>query len=593
MSEESIHQPHHRWKRPFVTKVVLIVIILLISFQYLVNVAVFRQNGSIIFLRLLDSSVEKMLNQSGLIAQESMRESVTKVEKKLNKSCPVIPPKLQGRVKVNVQVSAWAYIEKENTMLSPGGRYKPADCLARHRVAIIIPFRDREIHLKIFLKNIHPFLRRQQIDYGIFVVEMASNIKFNRALLMNVGFVEAMKQYDYQCFIFHDVDLLPEDDRNLYTCPQTPRHMSVAIDRMKYKLPYSQIFGGVSAIATDHFKKINGFSNIYFGWGGEDDDMYRRILYSNLTVIRYSPEVARYKMLVHAKDNGNNDRFMLLRTVKARRLTDGLSSLKYKLEKLEFRPLYTWILVSVNETELLDAEPIHKMASMNLKRKAVQFKPKVQFAKASKRVQVNVVQNDTKGKRNADASQKAPKQISGNKTKKVDKVDVSTGNVKKVDVKEKIASIPKKKPSVPNPPMKHEVISSVAKRRNPTVVSWIPREFKGTIPKKLNQFDPLPVMVPNLVRKRKPLVQQKIANRKAAQIQAKKRSQNTPNHLKAQQSAIKDVSHENVKTAHVNSIGQINVDIPASEKVKMVNDHIPKADTLNIDKQIHNDSVHR
>jgi hypothetical protein len=61
------------------------------------------------------------------------------------------------------------------------------------------------------------------------------NIRFNRALLMNVGFVEAMKQYDYQCFIFHDVDLLPEDDRNLYTCPQFPRHMSVAIDRLQYK----------------------------------------------------------------------------------------------------------------------------------------------------------------------------------------------------------------------------------------------------------------------------------------------------------------------------------------------------------------------
>lgn len=52
---------------------------------------------------------------------------------------------------------------------------------------------------------------------------------------MNVGFLEASKLYDYDCFVFHDVDLLPEDDRNLYSCPQSPRHMSVAIDRMNYK----------------------------------------------------------------------------------------------------------------------------------------------------------------------------------------------------------------------------------------------------------------------------------------------------------------------------------------------------------------------
>lgn len=54
-------------------------------------------------------------------------------------------------------------------------------------------------------------------------------------MLMNVGFREAMNDSNFDCFIFHDVDLLPEDDRNLYTCPEQPRHMSVAIDVFKYK----------------------------------------------------------------------------------------------------------------------------------------------------------------------------------------------------------------------------------------------------------------------------------------------------------------------------------------------------------------------
>lgn len=52
---------------------------------------------------------------------------------------------------------------------------------------------------------------------------------------MNVGFKIASSLYDFKCFIFHDVDLLPEDDRNLYSCPQQPRHMSVAIDKFSYK----------------------------------------------------------------------------------------------------------------------------------------------------------------------------------------------------------------------------------------------------------------------------------------------------------------------------------------------------------------------
>jgi len=54
-------------------------------------------------------------------------------------------------------------------------------------------------------------------------------------MLMNVGYVEALKERTFDCFIFHDVDLLPEDDRNLYTCPEQPRHMSVAVDKFKYR----------------------------------------------------------------------------------------------------------------------------------------------------------------------------------------------------------------------------------------------------------------------------------------------------------------------------------------------------------------------
>lgn len=57
-------------------------------------------------------------------------------------------------------------------MLNLGGRYKPRNCLSRNRVAIIVPYRDRETHLKILMQNLHPFLQRQQLDYRIYVIEM-------------------------------------------------------------------------------------------------------------------------------------------------------------------------------------------------------------------------------------------------------------------------------------------------------------------------------------------------------------------------------------------------------------------------------------
>ena len=52
---------------------------------------------------------------------------------------------------------------------------------------------------------------------------------------MNIGYVEALKQRQWRCFIFHDVDLLPENDLNVYSCAEMPRHMSVAVDTMAYR----------------------------------------------------------------------------------------------------------------------------------------------------------------------------------------------------------------------------------------------------------------------------------------------------------------------------------------------------------------------
>lgn len=57
---------------------------------------------------------------------------------------------------------------------------------------------------------------------------------------------------------------------------------------------------------------LNGFSNIYWGWGGEDDDMSRRISYHGFRISRPPAKYARYTMLKHAKDTPNPDRFVYL-----------------------------------------------------------------------------------------------------------------------------------------------------------------------------------------------------------------------------------------------------------------------------------------
>ncbi|XP_069142066.1 beta-1,4-N-acetylgalactosaminyltransferase bre-4-like isoform X1 [Argopecten irradians] len=270
------------------------------------------------------------------------------------KECPATPPNLVGRLATYRQAFTFTEIEAKLSYLVPGVNYSPKECHSDQRVAIIIPYRNRELHLRTLLYNLHTMLERQQINYGIFVIEQAGNSTFNRGLLMNIGYKEAIKSFNYSCFVFHDVDLIPEDDRIYYGCGEKPRHLSAAVDKFKYRLPYANIFGGVTQLPRKVMEKLNGFSNLYFGWGGEDDDLMTRLKTVNGTFERYSMAIARYKMIKHNREKGNpvnRERQKLLKNTARRMKSDGLTSLKYKVMNINRGKLFTNVTVSINRSE--------------------------------------------------------------------------------------------------------------------------------------------------------------------------------------------------------------------------------------------------
>ncbi|XP_071313245.1 beta-1,4-galactosyltransferase 1 [Trachinotus anak] len=267
--------------------------------------------------------------------------------------CPETSPLLVGplRVEFNIPVNL-EEIKKTNPNLQPGGRFRPRDCEALQKVAIIIPFRKREEHLKYWLHYLHPILQRQQLDYGVYVINQDGNEIFNRAKLLNVGYTEALKEYDYNCFVFSDVDLIPMDDRNIYRCFSQPRHLSVSMDKFGFRLPYNQYFGGVSSMSKEQYLKINGFPNNYWGWGGEDDDIYNRLASKGMSISRPSSEVGKCRMIRHDRDKQNEpnpQRFDRIAHTRETMHKDGINSLSYKVVKIEKFDLFTQITVDVGK----------------------------------------------------------------------------------------------------------------------------------------------------------------------------------------------------------------------------------------------------
>ncbi|XP_044253580.1 beta-1,4-galactosyltransferase 1 isoform X1 [Tribolium madens] len=225
-----------------------------------------------------------------------------------------------------------------------GGVYKPKHCNPLIKVAVIVPYRNRTLQLETFLNYMHNFLQKQYLFYRIFIVDQVDNLAFNRAKMLNFGAKVAIDM-DFPCLILHDVDLLPLNSGNIYGCVSKPRHMSSSVDTFRFNLPYLTLFGGVVAISSQHFQKINGLSNHFYGWGGEDDDFYKRLNVNDLSPCRFTPVLSRYTMLFHKKEKASPNRYDIMEKSAVLHKSDGLSTLPSNYS-IKMEKLYTLILAS-------------------------------------------------------------------------------------------------------------------------------------------------------------------------------------------------------------------------------------------------------
>jgi len=57
---------------------------------------------------------------------------------------------------------------------------------------------------------------------------------FNKGIVMNAGYAESLED-TFDCYIFHDVDAIPQDDRHMYMCREQPIHLAAFSSRHNYR----------------------------------------------------------------------------------------------------------------------------------------------------------------------------------------------------------------------------------------------------------------------------------------------------------------------------------------------------------------------
>lgn len=175
-----------------------------------------------------------------------------------------------------------------------------------HRLAVIVPYRNRSNELDRFLLHMNSFLQSQSVDHIFMIVNQVDEHRFNRAALINIGFIESRSMTDY--IVMHDIDLLPLNHELKYKYPQYgPIHLASPEYHPLYH--YRSYVGGILMIKSEDFERINGMSPLYWGWGREDDNFYVRMKLAKMNLYRpYNLTTNYSNTFQHIHDKGVHKR---------------------------------------------------------------------------------------------------------------------------------------------------------------------------------------------------------------------------------------------------------------------------------------------
>ena len=219
---------------------------------------------------------------------------------------------------------------------------------------ILIPYRNRQEHLDIFLKQTILLFYKYLKPFKIIIIEQLNNKKFNRAKLLNIGYILYKDHTKY--FFHHDVDIIPIEEtiQDLY--------IDENYDILRIYNGHNNSLGGIVKFKKESYEQINGLPNYIWGWGIEDRTFYYRCNILNLNISNNFTNKDNFLFLNHLsnsyifedikKNISENENYIYFNETKENKikhmLSSGLNNLNFEIiKKKELNQFTTLIQVDI------------------------------------------------------------------------------------------------------------------------------------------------------------------------------------------------------------------------------------------------------
>jgi hypothetical protein len=202
--------------------------------------------------------------------------------------------------------------------------------LVAYRARGVQTFRREQI--MNMTKSIKTYFGKHNVPYKIVIIEQNDNSRFNRGKLLNVAFLESeLRLQGSRTYVHFNVDYEFNQD---FPFPEDLLNFTSGI--IDLHRPNYPVLGAACIFDSHTYKKIGGFPNDLYGWGGDDWAIYNRIV--NAGVVIQTPKhlfnsglVIEHTVTFNNDFSQNNKNMILAKRNDS--TTNGLLTCNYHVDK--------------------------------------------------------------------------------------------------------------------------------------------------------------------------------------------------------------------------------------------------------------------